>query len=371
MEGPRAPTTNEYTDIVKFLNENLRENTEWSVTEEYPTVFNLANLHNFRIIKDKESSEILSHAVIKPIIVKTRRGIFKVGCLGSVVTNEKHRNQGLSQNVIKDCLEEIKNQNCDFAILWTNLFDFYRKMGFELAGTEVSFLIDRPLLVPKINAEHPSLRIIQDNKVDPAALYRVYSQHSVTSVRSLDDFDKFLKIPNSRLYTAWSTTGKLEAYAVEGKGADLQGYIHEWGGSVDAMTSLLSHIRGVNDKAVTLICPTHAQGLVRHLESLGVKRVDGYLGMIKIVNREALFNKIIKNAKLEWGIESFNLEYREGWYYYGVGKNQFKTDHEGDIVKLIFGPMKPSKLVDHGKETNEILDKIFPFEMWIWGWDSI
>ena len=34
---------------------------------------------------------------------------------------------------------------------------------------------------------------MQNNRVDPQALLRVYNQHSVTSIRHIDEFDKFLK----------------------------------------------------------------------------------------------------------------------------------------------------------------------------------
>src|SRR4051812_17993149 len=106
MEGPRAPTTSEFGELVKFLDSNLRQKSQWSVAEEYPTTVTIQNLHNFRIIT--ENQRILSHALIKPSIIKTRRGLLKVGCLGSVVTSEEHRNQGLSQTVLSDCLRNIQ-----------------------------------------------------------------------------------------------------------------------------------------------------------------------------------------------------------------------------------------------------------------------
>ncbi len=364
MEGPRAPTTSEFGDLVKFLDTNLRNQSGWSVVDEYPTALTLQNIHNFRIMRDQE--KILSNAVIKPTIIKTRRGLLKVGCLGSVVTSEQHRNQGLSQTVLIDCLESIKSQGCDIAILWTNLYDFYRKLGFELAGGEVSLLIDKPLTVPPT-----TLKIIQNNKSDTQALFRLYSQHSVSSIRTLDEFEKYLKIPNSRLYTAWTPEGKLEAYAVEGKGVDLQGYIHEWGGTVDGLVALIAHMRIQFGKPVTVISPSHAQGLIRRLEEMGIKRVEGFLGMIKITNPFGLFAKVIRNARQEWGITNFIMDYREGAYYYGVGDNLFRTEHEGDIVRLLFGPQKPSQIHDAGPEVNAVLDKILPWEMWIWGWDSV
>ncbi len=364
MEGPRAPKSHEFGELVKFLDTNLRSQGQWSVADEYPTTMTLQNLHNFRIIKDDQ--QILSHAVIKPFIVKTRRALFKVGSIGSVVTSETHRNQGLSQTVIGDCLKSLTEQGCDFAILWSNLYDFYRKMGFELAGSEVSLLIDRPIPSPAV-----LYKVESTNRVDPQALFRLYSQHSVSSIRTLDDFEKYLKIPNCHLHTAWNKEGKIEAYAVEGKGADLQGYIHEWGGTIDGIVHLLNHIRSLLNKPITLISPAHAQALIRKLESAGVKRVDGVLGLMKITNESSLFSKVVRNVRQEWGINNFVLEKREGLYFYGIGDTLFKTDQLADIVRLLFGPLKPSQLHDAGPEVNSILDRILPLEMWIWGWDSV
>jgi predicted GNAT family N-acyltransferase len=369
MEGPRAPKVDEFGELVKFLDHNLRQEVTWSVTDEYPTTLNTQNLHNFRIIKDAE--KILSHAVVKPIIVKTRRGLFKVACIGSVVTSESHRNQGLSHSVITDCLQTAKEQGCDFAILWSDLYEFYSKMGFEIAGHEVSLLIDAPLTATSAGTNTANFKFEKTNRVDPQVLFRLYSQHSVSSIRTLEDFEKYLKIPNSRLYTARNSDGKIDAYAVEGKGADLQGYVHEWGGTIDGITALLSHIRKELNVPITLISPNHAQGLIRRLESLGAKKVDGFLGFIKIINETSFFNKIIRNARQEWGLSQFVLDKRGDFYFYGIGDTLFKTDHLQDIVKLIFGPKKPSELHNAGREINAQLDRMFPIEMWIWGWDSV
>jgi hypothetical protein len=193
----------------------------------------------------------------------------------------------------------------------------------------------------------------------------------VCSIRTLEEFDKYLKIPNCRLYTAWSNDGKMAGYAVEGKGADLQGYIHEWGGGVDAVVALAAHIRAAAGKPVTLISPFHCENIIRKLEELGARRIDGFLGMIKLTNPQPFFNKIIKNAKQEWGINNFVLEQRGQEYYFGLGDNLLKTDQESDIVRILFGPQKPSQFHDSGEQINTVLDKIFPLELWIWGWDSV
>ena len=216
MEGPRSPREAELPQVLDFLNKKLRSEANWSIAAEYPTALTPNNLHNMRIIADDD--KVLSHAVMKPLIIKSPHVIYKVGAIGSVVTDDQHRGQGLSTQVIQDCLKSASEQSCDIAILWTDLFDFYRRLGFELAGSEISFIIEENFEVPA-----HTLRFSTDSKVSPDAIYRLYSQHSVNSVRTIEETRKFLSIPETKVYTAWEPNGQLAAYAIEGKGIDLGG----------------------------------------------------------------------------------------------------------------------------------------------------
>ena len=141
---PRAPLDKEFPSVVQFLDKNLRANEGWSITAEYPTAFAETNRGNIRIITD-EKDQVLAHALVRPMVLKAPAGLFKVAGLGSVVTSTDHRNQGLSTRTIESCLEAAREHGCDFAILWTNLYDFYRKMDFELAGSEISALVDKEI----------------------------------------------------------------------------------------------------------------------------------------------------------------------------------------------------------------------------------
>jgi hypothetical protein len=65
------------------------------------------------------------------------------------------------------------------------------------------------------------------------------------------------------------------------------------------------------------------------------------------------------------------LEKRDNKFFFGVGENTFQTDSEADIVRLIFGPQKASQIYKFDQQTAEILEKVLPLDLWIWGWDSI
>ncbi|CAN5393802.1 hypothetical protein BH10BDE1_BH10BDE1_19360 [soil metagenome] len=362
IEGPRAPNENEWPQVIEFLTKSLRPASRWSMHEEYPTSLGRAQAHNMRVIV--EDGAIIAHAVFKPIILKTPAGVFKIAAIGSVVTANEHRNQGYSTRIIESCIEAAKSADCDFAILWTDLYDFYRRMGFELAGTEVSVAIDRDL------SESKNFTFNDSNKVSPDAVLRVYNQHSVASHRTLDDVRSMLAIPNTRVATAWDASGKLVAYAVEGKGADLDGYVHEWGGSNEALLALLTHMRKVQKRDLRLIAPVHAQNLLAALRDAGCAEHRGYLGMIKILKTNLIFTKVHRYARSQ-GINDLILEERDGKFHFGRGANDYATDSSVDLLRLMFGPEKPSSLHSFDAATAEALDKILPLRLWIWGWDSV
>lgn len=364
MEGPRPLHEHELGDLIRFLSAHLRPQQNWTIADEYPLAIQNENLNNVRVIKD--GRDFLSAAVMKPLVIRSPAGLFKAAAIGSVVTDPSHRNQGLSRQVLEDCLKGARERGCDFAILWTNLFDFYRKMGFELAGTEVSLTIPSHIKIP----DAPELKCIQSHRVDPDAILRLYSQHTTGSLRTTDDIRKFLQIPNSRVFTAWDSANTLQAYAVEGKGADLDGYIHEWGGGVSKLLPLLKFAVQQERRPLTLIAPSHSANLIRQLVQLGAKEHSGILGMIKILNPSAFLLKIKKHVR-NMGVEDIVLEPRDGQYYLGHKQEIFRTDSESDLVRLVFGPLRASDLKAFDPATAAAFEKVFPISMWIWGWDSV
>lgn len=367
MEGPRPLHEHELGDFVKFLSTQLRPQSGWSIDEEYPLAIHGSNLNNVRVIRD-EQGDFLSAAVMKPLVIKCPAGLFKAAAIGSVVTSPEHRNKGLSTKVLEACIEAARAHGCDFAILWTNLFDFYRKLGFELGGTEVSLSLPQNM---KLTVDAATdLRFMQSNRVDPEAVLRLYAMHTTGSVRTSEDIRKFLQIPNSRVYTAWDQNNRLQAYAVEGKGADLDGYIHEWGGGVSKLIPLLQFAAKNEKRPLHLIAPAHSANLIRQLKSLGAAEHTGVLGMIKVLNPPNMLTKIKKYIR-GMGFEDVVLEPRDGQFYIGYKEAIFRTDAETDLVRLIFGPLKASQLHAFDDETAEVFEKLFPIPMWVWGWDSV
>lgn len=331
--------------------------------EEYPLVFQNSNIHNLSIIK--KGDEILCHAAVKPLLVKTPWGLIKIAGIGSVVTKEDYRRQGLSAQTMKACLQTASLLGCEVAILWTDLYDFYRKLGFELAGSEVHLKITEKFQPPQWSG----LKIIKGDRVDPQALMKIGSQHRVTTLRKVPEISSHLGIPNSKVYTCWNDKGLLMAYAVEGKGADLDGYIHEWGGGVQALSALAHHIRQEQGRDLVWLSPGHSENLIRRFEEYGAERTHGFLGMMQLLHTDRLFQKIRHYART-LGVPLL-IESTDTGTTLGLDGDLLHLEDGKDLVKVLFGPSRPSEFNAWGTQTSMELDKIFPLPFWIWGWDSV
>ncbi len=363
LDGPKVPSEKEYEKVLEFLNQTLRAEYGWSIDKEYPTALGMSNRHNMNIVL--ENNRVVSHAVLKPLIIKSPHIIYKVGAIGSVVTDEEFRNQGLSHKILAECLNLAKQQNCDISILWTNLYDFYRKLNFELGGYEISLSFEKSMPF-----DSKQFKYSKDKNVSVEALAKIYSQHSVATIRSQEEFRKFLSIPNTQLYTAWNTNGTLAAYAIEGKGADLSHYIHEWGGSVPGIKNLLGYISHIKNHPFHFIAPKHSENLLKELKQFAEYTNEGYLGMIRILNFESLSLKV-KKAFRSVGVSDFVFEKNNDKILFGCSGDLYTIESEKDLVPLLFGPIDFDMQDIFKAETAQKLKLLLPLPLWIWGWDSV
>ncbi len=361
--GIRSPKLEELSPLLKFLNSQLRPNVNWSIDDEYPNLFLNKNLHNMKIAVDGQ--QILSHAIMKPTFVKTPVAVWQIAAIGSVVTRDDQRNKGLSKKVIQACLEEAQAQNCDLAILWTDLYDFYRKLNFELAGVECSVLFDRTF-----SAQHTMnpCKIIVGPQVDPYSLQKLHLNHSVSCPRTIEEIRNFLKIPNSEIYSSWNDENQLVSYAVIGKGLDFTNYVHEWAGSLPEIINLMAQIVKLKNENITMITPSHSQNLIRECKKLNLQVHQGYLGMLSIINENSVFSKIKKYARSK-GFVDFVCERLDQEIIFGFKDQLLQVRESKNLLPLIFGPVPEGLPVDD--LTEKKMKDLFPLPLWLWGWDSI
>ena len=155
-----------------------------------------------------------------------------------------------------------------------------------------------------------------------------------------------------------------------GKGVDLTGYVHEWGGDIDALQSLFSHIVRSKNENLVVIVPGHSKNLIQKMEQSGLIRHNGYLGMMRITNFDQISAKI-KRAFRQLGVADFVLEKSNSIYTFGFGRELFTLEKLTDVQSLLFGPVDYRDLGIFSEESLAKLELVLPLPLWLWGWDSI
>lgn len=359
----KSPSKLELNKVISFLNSQLRAEVDWSMDKEYPIAFSGFNINNIKFIEDE--GKILSHALLKYLMIKTPAGIFKTAIIGSVVTDKDHQRKGLAKKLVEELIAKATADNCDICLLWSDLDKFYTDLGFELAGSEEHVQIKSKATPEALN---PDYRFSDDPKVNAEPIQKLFSKHLVGSLRSNKEIDSYLKIPRSNVFSLWSNTNELLAYAIQGRGVDLKNVIHEWGGGVEHLTQLFSHILK-KQKAVEVITSSTAINLVKNLkDTFEAKHTTRTLGYIKILNIQSIHSKILRWARIqgEYHLQTFN---QGSDIFIRYKSKNYQLPNEQALTRLVWGPINPDILNNIDDELKASLLSVFPLPLWVWGWD--
>ncbi len=360
----KSPSPTDLNRVLTFLKQKLRPQVDWSINNEYPIAFSNFNINNIKFIESE--GKILSHALLKYLMIKTPAGIFKVAIIGSVVTDEQHQGKGLAKKLISELVEKAKQDQCELCILWSDLHDFYYKLGFELAGSEEHLTIENSSSTNyQIESEW---RFSDDPKINPESIQKIFSKHLVGSVRSNNEIKAYLQIPNSNIYSLWGQNNELLAYAIEGRGVDLGNVVHEWGGGVHHLNQLIAHILKKQSQ-LQMIASSTAINLVETLKkNFKTTHNTRTLGYMKPLNVKNIHAKVLRWARIqgEYHLQTFH---QNDEVYLRYKSKNYRLPNEQALTRLIWGPIDPNIFQNLPSDMHDALMKVFPLPLWVWGWD--
>jgi hypothetical protein len=179
----------------------------------------------------------VSHAAFYPYTLKTACSDLRVAAVGQVWTDPAFRGKGFATRVLQELEPVMRNEGVSHAILWTGEPDLYRKIGYVPAGRQFDFVrppaLEGPAACDIVGPESPKQFSAIKRADYLKRIQEAYDRHPLRSIRSEDDWKKYASIPNVHWYT------HEDAYAVVGKGIDLENVVHEWGGSPKNCVALL------------------------------------------------------------------------------------------------------------------------------------
>jgi len=151
---------------------------------EFAHAYNALNLDNVRAIWHRgrpAATVAISHTP-----VRTPRGVMRVAGIGGVATHPDHRQRGLSSALLADAHDKMRADGAHVGFLSTGIPDFYRKLGWEYAGRQWRFTLDRANV--SFLPAATDLQIDEEWTADAAALCALFNAQPLGAERSAEGF---------------------------------------------------------------------------------------------------------------------------------------------------------------------------------------
>jgi GNAT superfamily N-acetyltransferase len=200
----------------------------YGVHHTWPQLYRSDGAGRFFVLADGD--RLLSHCATRVVTVHGTAGPFAACLLGSVVTAPELRGNGLASQVLAAALR-ANAPGVSHTLLWAERPELYARAGFVAGASERCLVLAR-----RPRRTHDDVRPAEVR--DHAALHALHERKPLRVARSVRTMSGLLTTPGMRVFVL-ERGGAVVAYACTGKGADLQGYWHELGGSDDDLALLL------------------------------------------------------------------------------------------------------------------------------------
>ena len=166
-----------------LLQETLRpEPQEFSIELEYPLALSESSLN--RSFGGFIDSELVTHVNLLPRqILLNEIAVGRVGLIGNVATSPIHQGHGLMRQTMEQIINVAQSQKLDAILLWSDLDDFYTKLGFVKVGKERRFFISKKSL-GNCSAEH-QIEVLQSGEASDLKLSRLLEIRENSKVKRI------------------------------------------------------------------------------------------------------------------------------------------------------------------------------------------
>jgi N-acetylglutamate synthase-like GNAT family acetyltransferase len=364
FEGPRAPAPSERRSALKLLNSVLRPDGPSDILREYPLVLSEKNSDNMRVIVKRK--EVVSHAAIYFSHLCSGELTFRVGGIGSVATHPAYRGRGFAGAILRDCMRIMQENACQLSVLWTQRMDFYRTLGYEMAGSEFLFRAKASDF-----ARIPcSCEIVPFSSRYLPAIEEIHEREGLRTLRTLEEYEAYFTLPKATTLLA-TKNGTVTAYAVMGKGEDFRFCIHEWGGDTDDLLCLVREFAASSSIGeVLVLTPAARSEFTRRLEQLQLPKTFEYLAMMRVIDIQGLSALLQDHVSQKIG-KQFGISDCDSGVRIRIGPEEALIQAQY-LVRVLFGPDSASSILPSlTQDTRRILEKAFPIPLFIWGLDSV
>jgi GNAT superfamily N-acetyltransferase len=268
-----------------------------SLEEDCPLVFGRGAPGRLVSIEEQGRAVSACATLVRDLAVRGER--LRVGLIGSVVTDPRHRGRGLGSKLLARAQASLAQQGCLLGLLWADDPDFYLRRGWHEAGCEIDFVLDAAARARLPDAGESTLRSGAPD--DFGALHRLYNLHGARVDRTPGETRALLS--SRGVDTLVLQRGRdIAAYACLGRGRDLEHCVHEWGGAADDVLALVREhgerrARRGEEAPIYLMTPPGAQAMHACLAACGIAGVRGLLGMARVLDAAGAVELVRRAAR--------------------------------------------------------------------------
>ena len=204
-----------------------------------------------------ENTHLISHIATKKVALATpgRKRDLRALLIGSVATHPEHRGRGHATALLQHTVGRARSEGLDLALLWSERWDLYRRLGFAPAGRQREVRLHfgdarrDPAVRPARVGDVPDLLALHEQK--PMRVRRGLADRAL--LLAADKMDTMVLAEG----------GHLQAYACLGKGRDLGGWWHEFGGEdKDVRRLMMGAMAHLGRDTATALVPPYRTDLV-------------------------------------------------------------------------------------------------------------
>ena len=233
-----------------LLQQSLRPNcNSYPIESEYPIVLSKDNPQFSYCVTESDRKfsppKLVAHANFWPRMMfeKSTQVEYPIALVGNVATDLKYRGCGVMKNLLESLWRRATQSSFHALILWSDLHQFYQKLGFTACGYEHRICFSHQKLqnfTGDFKFVVPASESFGEDVVNEMLRLRVSTPFSLK--RSSKEFMELLKIPDTIVLMSYQDQ-ELNAYVILGKGNDMIGVVHEWGASKpEIILAALKHI---------------------------------------------------------------------------------------------------------------------------------
>ena len=355
LQDPRPARPDERDDLLATINYIFRtsQGRPASIAADYPHVYAPTNLENVIVVT--AGDKIVSSAGVWPCDIRVGQASLRVGGVNAVGTLPACRTKGLGTRVMAAAHQQMRNLGCHVGLLSTGIYNWYRGMGWERAGVQRTYRLDRSTiaLLPTLPANCAAEPLVPDDTADILAIHHA---DELGALRTPELFDQLVQAKKIAAGIVARRDGRVAAYllikermVVEwGGAADLvAGLVHAWFARLDDPGARTSDRNAdlVTDIALqTFGAATPLQDL---LDARRIPCALDYAGMLLVVDPAGVLEAFGRtDIAITQSGEAFHLQCGE----------QTGTFTRCELAKLFFGPERLALFAQH----------LLPLPFWQW-----